>query len=477
VFRSRLFRRHVLAIGVAAAVGLIAGMAASSGVGRVVAVAVALLAAGVIAWWMSRTSVDSLAVLRGFVGGWRDSLETSAPALDADDDISDLRDELEAARVQLLEQQVKLQSQGVSLRRDTDLLQMVLGTMVEGVVVVDAESQLLYANPAARRLLQFGLRDVEGRLLHELTRSARLHEIVRRVLDSRTEQHVEFDLPRENRTLSVSAGPLPLDPAPGTVVVLYDVTELRSLERMRRDFVSNVSHELKTPLTSIQAYADSLLNGAIDDGEMGRKFVERIVEQSERLRTLILNLIGLARVESQQETLDIRPVVVQEVVAESLETHLAIAQAKRLSLTDESAPEPLTILADREALRTILDNLIRNALNYTPEEGRVTVRAIPGANEVIVEVQDTGIGIARDMQARVFERFFRVDKARSRDAGGTGLGLSIVKHLTQQLGGRIELESEVGRGSLFRVAFPRDTVPTMPENGGVSRRNTAFAAS
>lgn len=463
MFRSRLFRRQALAIGFAAAVGLVAGLSASSAVGRIVAGVVTLLAAGFVAWWTSRGSIDSLAMLRRFVGGWRDSLETTAPTLDAADDISDLRDELEATRIRLLDRQSELQAQGVTLRRDTDLLQMVLGTMVEGVVVLDARSQLLYVNPAARRLLQLGLRDVEGRLLHELTRSARLHDIVRRVLDTRTEQHVEFDLPRENRTLSVSAGPLPLDPAPGAVVVLYDVTELRSLERMRRDFVSNVSHELKTPLTSIQAYADSLLNGAIDDAEMGRKFVERIVEQSERLRTLILNLIGLARVESQQETLDIRPVVAQEAIAQSIETHLAIAQGNRLSLTDESSPEPLTILADREALRTILDNLIRNALNYTPEGGRVTVRAAARGNEVVIEVQDTGIGIAREMQTRVFERFFRVDKARSRDAGGTGLGLSIAKHLTQQLGGRIELESEVSRGSLFRVVFPREAPATLQE--------------
>jgi two-component system phosphate regulon sensor histidine kinase PhoR len=211
---------------------------------------------------------------------------------------------------------------------------------------------------------------------------------------------------------------------------------------------------LKTPLTTIQAYAETLLDGALDDPRHSREFVQRIADQGDRLHGLILDLLALARIESKEQAFDMAPIAVADVVADCVAEHLAVAQKKGLELTADVRDEHARVLADAEGLRTILDNLLDNALNHTPSGGRVTVRCESADGKVCLQVADTGIGIPREHHDRIFERFYRVDKARSRELGGTGLGLSIVKHLAQVFGGNVSVASSPGKGSTFTVELP-----------------------
>ncbi len=345
-------------------------------------------------------------------------------------------------------------SQRALARPSSDLFEAVLGTMIDGVVVTNPSLTLLYINRAARNLLEVGDRPVIGKLLSEVSRSAPLQDVIETAFRTRSHQRTELQLTRQKLTLAVSAAPLNVDPSGGILIVLHDVTELRRLERMRREFVSNVSHELKTPLTSIQAYSDTLLSGGLDDEAHRQSFVERIQEQADRLQTLILDLLRLARIESDDVAFEIRSVDVGEVVTECIEDRSEVATSKGLKLEMKPPVAPVVAQAEAEGLRTILSNLIENAINYTPAGGAVEVSWSAHGGMVQIVVSDTGVGIPKEHQSRVFERFYRVDRARSRALGGTGLGLSIVKHLAQAFGGRVELESEQGRGSRFIVWLP-----------------------
>ena len=361
--------------------------------------------------------------------------------------------ELAAAFNRMSGEMLRRESQ---LRQSGERLATVLSGMEEGVIAVDHRQRILFANEAAGRLLRFSAANCEGQLLLETVRDHALHRAVIDTLDGSAPNQpvVELDAPH-NRMLAVSASRLPGEPCPGVVLVLHDVTEVRRLESLRRDFVANVSHELKTPLSSIKAYAETLQNGAIDDTLINRDFVRRIEEQAERLHLLIVDLLSLARIESGEQALEITDVLLAEVVAECLAHHKAVAQAKQISLESATELPRLRVRADKLGLQQILDNLVDNAIKYTPEGGHVTVRWRSQDSLAVVEVSDTGIGISPDHQARVFERFYRVDRARSRELGGTGLGLSIVKHLAQACGGRVDVVSAAGRGSTFSVWLPR----------------------
>ncbi|HZT79852.1 MAG TPA: ATP-binding protein, partial [Gemmataceae bacterium] len=230
--------------------------------------------------------------------------------------------------------------------------------------------------------------------------------------------------------------------------------ELRRLERLRQEFVANVSHELKTPLSVIKACVETLLEGAVDDPEPRGRFLGQIAEQADRLHALILDLISLGRIESGEEALERGPVPLGPAVAACVERHRARAEAKGQRLEVEPGPEGLAAWADEEAVAQVLDNLVDNAVKYTPAGGRIAVRWRAEEGQTFLEVEDTGIGIPEPDLPRIFERFYRVDKARSRELGGTGLGLSIVKHLAQAMGGGVAVRSAVGRGTTFTVRLP-----------------------
>ncbi len=348
----------------------------------------------------------------------------------------------------------QLQENRRERNENSELMETVLGSMIEGVVVIDARQRILYANAAAGPLLDFPTIQATGRSLFEAARHPRVQKVVEEVLAGRVAERVEYEVPRNNAIVALIGSPLPGDPPPGAVLVLHDVTELRRLENLRREFVSNVSHELKTPLTTIQAYTETLLDGAISDPNINRKFLERIDEQAERLHKLILDMLSLARIESAEEAYELLPVPVLSTVQVCLDEYLPVAETKGVQLQTQTSPEGLVVWADEEGLLTVLNNLVDNAIKYTPKGGSVVIRWHLDGRRAVIEVEDTGLGIPKQHQARVFERFYRVDKARSRELGGTGLGLSIVKHWVQVFAGSVEVTSELGRGTTFTIRLP-----------------------
>ncbi|HEY8503105.1 MAG TPA: ATP-binding protein [Gemmataceae bacterium] len=344
------------------------------------------------------------------------------------------------------------------LERDRQQLRTILGGMIEGVIAVDASEQILFANDRAAGLLGFDRATAAGRKFWEVVRQRPLQELLDDALtrDEPTRRDLDWVGPAV-RHLAVYAARLPGSPTPGAILVLHDVTELRRLERVRQEFVANVSHELKTPLAVIAANVEALLDGAAEDPAARRPFLEQVAEQAERLHSLILDLLSLARIESGEMHLQPEPIPVADAVARCLERHRKRAEAKKQHLLAEDpgeAPAP-EVWADDDALREILDNLVDNALKYTPEGGTIRVRWRAEGGRVRLEVEDDGIGIPLREQPRIFERFYRVDKGRSRAVGGTGLGLAIVKHLVQALRGTIRVASEPGRGTTFTVHLPR----------------------
>lgn len=336
----------------------------------------------------------------------------------------------------------------------------VLTGMAEGVIAVDNRERILFANEAAGRVLDFALSDVGNQTLLEVVRDHQLRQVVQQVI--RTKRPARIDTQwrgSQERDLEIHGTPLPGEPCPGVVLVIDDVTAMKKLEGMRQQFVSNVSHELKTPLSSIKAYTETLLNGAIEDADNRVHFLERIDEQADRLNQLIQDMLSLARIEAGREMLEMKHIVLAPLISRCVADYESFAESKPVMLVNDARETDITVSADEESLRQVLSNLIDNALKYTPPEGEVRVNVQREGDRVMIEVADTGIGIAREHHDRLFERFYRVDKARSRELGGTGLGLSIVKHLCQAMNGEITVNSEIGKGSRFRIILPAGVQP------------------
>jgi len=374
--------------------------------------------------------------------------------------ISERRDELGhvATALHRLEEEredriAMLEAAEREARSSSDLLSSVLDSMVEGVVAIDRDQRIVFLNTGARRLLRISNVIGIGHRLYEAVRVPAFLDTVEDALKSHKMETLEFRRSREEASLVLVVIPILKGPHTGAVAVIRDVTEMRRLEAMRRDFVSGVSHELKTPLTVIQACTDTLLGGAMSDPAAAERFLKQIEEQSERLLQLILGMLQLARVESGQQVLHIEPVDVVTVADDVLRGFRTVADTKSVHLV-LTGPEQMTVTADDEALHTIISNLVDNALKHTNSGGCVTVELVNAATSPEIVVRDTGSGIPAEMLGRVFERFYRVDRDRNRERGGTGLGLAIVKHLCQALGATVSVKSELGRGSEFRVQFP-----------------------
>jgi two-component system, OmpR family, phosphate regulon sensor histidine kinase PhoR len=335
-------------------------------------------------------------------------------------------------------------------------LRAMLAGMVEGVVALDDSERVAFSNRAARNLLESEGVALDGRRLWEAVRTPELAELLEeaRATDATCSRELSLATSRGELALQVHASRFST-PAAGTglVLVFHDITELRKLERIRRDFVANVGHELKTPLTAISGYVDTLLDGALDERADLERFLGRIQANAQRLSHLVSDLLSLARIESGKSIAAIEAVAARSALEQAVRRHEPAARARGLELVLAPDSADLSVLADVEALQQILDNLIDNAIKYT-QRGRVLVRANVRGEHGCLEVEDTGIGIPEQDRERVFERFFTVDRARSRELGGTGLGLSIVRHLVAAMRGRLELESELGRGSTFRVLLP-----------------------
>jgi two-component system phosphate regulon sensor histidine kinase PhoR len=299
-----------------------------------------------------------------------------------------------------------------------------------------------------------------GRRVWEVTQVREVNETLTGTLREPGPKVVEVRLPGQPRDQVLELHASPLRDAGGSpagaVVVLHDITELRRLETLRREFVANVSHELKTPLTAICGLVETLLDDGGMDHDTQRRFLDKVQRQADRLATLVRDLLTLSRVEAEEATIERTRLDLREPILDSLRGLQPTAEEKRITL-EHSAPEgPVAISGERETLRQAVDNLLDNAVKYTPAGGRVWLRLRVEDQTAVIEVEDTGIGIEPRDQRRVFERFYRVDKARSRELGGTGLGLSIVKHVALAHGGEVSVESAPGKGSRFMIRLPLD---------------------
>jgi two-component system, OmpR family, phosphate regulon sensor histidine kinase PhoR len=333
------------------------------------------------------------------------------------------------------------------LRREQAESGALVESMIEGVVAADGRGHIVTANPAARRLLGYGATEALPDL-PELFRLKAAREVVDAVL--RGEPVEDRQLEMDDRVFLVNARPLP---AGGAVLVLHDLTEMRRLEAVRRDFVANVSHELKTPLTSISGYAETLL-GDSADAETTHRFLRTILSNARRMQRLVDDLLDLSRIEAGRWHPTLSEVDVGAVARECWAALAGRADSHHIELTLDVAPDAPTVEADLDAVRQILTNLMDNSLRYTPEGGRVICRTRRVRGGVAVSIRDTGSGITREHLPRIFERFYRADLSRSREEGGTGLGLAIVKHLVEAHGGRVTAESERGSGTTVTCLFP-----------------------
>ena len=351
--------------------------------------------------------------------------------------------------------QVELQGREDELRTNSDRLSAVLASMHEGIIAIDVQRRVLLANRAAAVLLDIPYQELLNRPFYELVRNPFIEECVDEVFKAHRTIGREFETKRQpRRVLAVRFSWIAQFSGEAVVIVVHDVTSLRQLETMRRDFVANVSHELKTPLSSIKAYSETLRLGALEDPVNRLRFVERIEEQANRLSDLILDLIRLARIESGIVAFEVRDIRLSQIAQQRIHAFRVQAEKRSLTLELEETLPGIMVRCDEEGLATIFDNLISNAVRYTPEGGQVIVRCSSDAMMGIIEVIDNGLGIAPEHQERIFERFYRVDKARSSDLGGTGLGLSIVKHFAQSFSGQVSVSSRLGKGTTFTVRLP-----------------------
>jgi two-component system phosphate regulon sensor histidine kinase PhoR len=378
------------------------------------------------------------------------SISEPLPASDVAE-VSALVDAIETLRGQLVER-------GLTIGRQGTQQEAVLGSMIEGVLAVDATQRIVSINRAAADLLGIDALAVLGRSIQEVVRNADLRQFALQAIDCR--EPVEDDLvlrAARDRTLRVRGTPLrDVSGEGGAVIVLNDITDIRHLENVRRDFVANVSHELKTPVASIKGFVETLLDGRVDDPDDRRRFLEIVGRQSDRLGAIIDDLLALSRIEQAEGMgdLPLERVAVADVLAAVVAECGPRADDRSIVIEVESPPG-LEAEVNAPLLEQALINLVDNALKYSEQGGSVILAATPTEDGMLdLIVRDHGTGIGAEHLPRLFERFYRVDKGRSRKLGGTGLGLSIVKHIVQAHGGTVAVESTLGVGSTFRVRLP-----------------------
>lgn len=346
--------------------------------------------------------------------------------------------------------------------KEREDLQKILNEMTEGVLVVDERNRIRMVNNALRTLFPLP-QEILGKSLLELIRHSELEEAMRQTIETGKTSTFELTLPSSpQKFFEVNVVPiLPSLSVPseepeksGAIAVFHDISRLKELEKVRQDFLANVSHELRTPLTTIKGYSESLLEGALNE-EIAPSFVQVILKHTDRLTKIVEDLLIISKIESREFQLTLEPLSFAEVLDETLEWVEEHAKKKKVSMIKTGLPDSLQVKADRKYLEQILINLLDNAIKYNHEGGQVWISAaLTSQNEVEIAIRDNGPGIPKEDLPRIFERFYRVDKGRSKELGGTGLGLSIVKHLVQAQGGRVWAESEPGEGATFYFTLP-----------------------
>ncbi len=354
-----------------------------------------------------------------------------------------------------LQEKIGQLEESLSLLERQKLLALgVLESMNEAVIAIDSSEKVLLINQATEKLFKITAEKVMGKNFLEAIRNTHLNEIVLKTLHQSQGQSEEMQmLVPIARFFRIQTAPLiQQGKAVGAVAVLHDVTQLKETEQIRKEFVANVSHELKTPLTAIQSAVETLLNGALEDPKYHHQFLSAIEDDTNRLRSLIEDLLKLSKIESREIPLQKQEILLEDFFFKISETFGNVLKEKGIQLRLQLEQKVAT--ADAEQLRHAMTNLIENAIKYNKPQGCIWIRTKKSAMDLRIEVEDTGIGIPQEALPRIFERFYRVDKARSRELAGTGLGLSIVKHVAERHGGRVEIRSELGKGSCFSLVLP-----------------------
>lgn len=417
------------------------------------ALSIAFLVAAILSLWLAHSITTPLS-----------DLTLAARQLDAGQPAAPLKtaahDEIGSLASTLTDAADRLHAQIAALSEDRAQLLAVLTSMVEGVMVLDPRGYVLQINPALEHMFGIARTEARGRPAAELFRHQHLNELIDAALRSRANHDAEIVLPLTGRCLHIEASAAggERDNEACVVLVFHDMTELRRLETIRKDFVANVSHELRTPLTSIKGYVEALLDGAKDDPAAQGNFLDIILNQSNRLTLILDDLLELSKIESGNVHFKREPIDLCPLIDRSIAMMKTLADKKRHRLVSSVDPALPPVEGDEERLVQVLTNLLDNAVKYTPVGGIITVgaRLAPASADRMIDlsIADTGIGIPEPDRPRVFERFYRVDKARSRELGGTGLGLAIVKHLVEGLRGHVWVEASHPHGSRFVVRLP-----------------------
>lgn len=365
------------------------------------------------------------------------------------------RDEVSELGLSLNRMAENLEKRLTQLTQERYRLRTVLDGMVEGVLLTDATGRILLANGAFQRIFN-AQQPVEGRRPLETARIPALQDAIDAAMQATLPITREINLGGDTaKVIRASLAAIREDgELRGAVGVFHDVTELKRLEQMRKEFVANVSHELRTPLTAIKGYAETLRDGALRDPKQAAEFVQVIDRHADRLKALIEELLDLSAIEHGKVRPEIKAVSLDEVVQQAVGTVKTIAEEKKQTIRVDIPSGTPRVMADRQRLPQVLINLLDNAVKFTPAGGTIAIFVRPVDGRLALSVRDSGIGIAAGEQDRIFERFYRVDVSRDRREGGTGLGLAIAKHLVQAMGGTIEVQSEAGEGTTFRVVLP-----------------------
>jgi signal transduction histidine kinase len=329
--------------------------------------------------------------------------------------------------------------------------------MSEGVMVVDEEGKIVLMNPSLKKIFFVDL-EPEHKTPIEVIRNHKVQEMVDKIIKEKQKflsQEIIVDYPT-NKILKVNAVAIIRNELiEGAVLVFHDITELHNLEKIRQDFVANVSHELRTPITNIKGYAETILEGALEDKENIKEFINIIYQESNRMANLIDDLLDLSKIESGKIKMNFSALEIKPIIERCLAVLEKPIKEKNLSVSFNIPKSLSKVMADEIRLTQVLLNLLDNAVKYTNEGGKITIDVFEKDDFVQVDITDTGIGIPEEDLPRIFERFYRVDKARSRQLGGTGLGLSIVKHIVLAHGGKVWVKSKLGIGSTFSFTIPR----------------------
>ncbi len=368
------------------------------------------------------------------------------------------KDEISQLALALNQMSEEIQNNIRTITEEKNELRAILSSMAEGVIVIDKDERILLINSSCEEMLGLSAEKVTGKFLWEVARKEELISLVKRVLTRGDEEGIEMtlDFP-ETRVLYAQVAPILSEGGDnsGVVVVFHDITRLKQLEKLRREFVANVSHELKTPLTSIKGFVETLVEGGISDPENSMKFLKIIQQHTERLDNLVNDLLELSSIESGELPMNFEKIRLKELIAHTVASFVDRLSQKNQMLNITVTPEDLDGWIDEEKMQRALSNLLDNAHKYTPSGGQIEISATQELDRIKIEVSDNGEGIPSEHLPRIFERFYRVDKARSRQLGGTGLGLAIVKHIILAHGGEISVESKVGVGTKFTIYLPK----------------------